>query len=107
MGGDVTDEDPSWLKAKADDFYRGGDLLSAINAYTAALDSDESFVPVISNRSNCYLRLGRYEDCINDCSEALLLLDTESGDIISVEEDELKIDLKPSPKKEQKRKEKV
>ena len=34
----MTEDDPRWLKAKGDDFYRSGDFLSAISAYTSAVD---------------------------------------------------------------------
>ena len=72
-GQDVSEEDPSWLKGKGDDFFRGGDIKSAINAYCAALDVDEGFLACFSNRAACYLKLGQLDDCISDCSEALRL----------------------------------
>lgn len=55
-GGDVSEEDPSWLKGKGDDFVRYGDFRSAINAYSAAIEADEQMTPCYSNRSICYLK---------------------------------------------------
>ena len=80
-GGDVTEEDSAWLKAKGDDFYRNGDCKSAINAYSAAIDVDEGIIPCYSNRSACYLRLGMDTDCVEDCSVALQLLETQRAEV--------------------------
>lgn len=74
---DASEEDPAWLKAKGDDFYRGGDLRSALNAYSAALDMDENMVSCYSNRSACYLRLNMVAECRLDCSEGIKLIDEE------------------------------
>ena len=70
-GIDVTEEDPAWLKAKGDDFYRMGDHSSAMNAYSAALDVDDSLVSCYSNRSACYMKLSSPMDCISDCTSAI------------------------------------
>jgi len=55
--GDVSEEDPVWLKAKGDDFFRSGDCRSAVNAYSAAIDADEQMTACYSNRSACFLKL--------------------------------------------------
>lgn len=65
---DISEEDPVWLKAKADDFFRSGDYLSAVNAYSAAIDTDPTMLSSYSNRSACYLKLKMYQDCKEDCS---------------------------------------
>jgi dyslexia susceptibility 1 candidate gene 1 protein len=70
-GVDISEEDPSWLKAKGDDFLRGGDVRSAINAYSAALDIDEEMLPCYANRAVCYLRMASYHDCAADCTAAI------------------------------------
>ncbi len=53
----MSEEDPVWLKAKGDDFFRAGDCRSALNAYSAALDADETMTACLSNRAACYLKL--------------------------------------------------
>lgn len=97
-GKDVSEEDPVWLKAKADDFFRSGDFHSALNAYDAALLCDDAFqafvntsagaaaavleqeslndttIKCLSNRSACYLKLGRAQQCANDCTLGLQLI---------------------------------
>ena len=74
-GVDVSEEDPTWLKGKGDDFFRAGDIRSAINAYSAAIDADETMTACFSNRSACYLKLCMYADCRADCSTAIAQLD--------------------------------
>jgi tetratricopeptide (TPR) repeat protein len=71
MQGNIEEEDPNWLKAKGDDFFRGGDFRSAINAYSSALELDEHNIACYSNRSTCYLKLSMYSDCKDDCSAAI------------------------------------
>lgn len=73
-GGNISEEDPVWLKAKGDEYYRHNDYLSAINAYSTALDLDETMVSCYSNRSICYLAQCMYADCIEDCDDAIRLL---------------------------------
>jgi len=75
--GDVTESDPTWLKGKGDDFYRSKDYMSAINAYSAALEVDPDLPNVLSNRAACYLCLGQLQKCIDDCTAALKKLPTQ------------------------------
>ena len=89
-GGDVTEEDPAWLKAKGDDFYRSGDCRSAINAYSAAIDINEKMTASYSNRSACYLKLGMDHDCTEDCTVGIRLLEEERGEIEPVDGDAMK-----------------
>lgn len=77
-GGDVSEEDASWLKAKGDDFFRVGDIRSALNAYSAALDADEDFVACYANRASCYLTLQLYEACVEDCVAAIERIQKET-----------------------------
>lgn len=70
-GSDISEEDPAWLKAKGDDFFRAGDIKSALNAYSAALDIDEAYAACYSNRSACYLQSQLFDQCKLDCDIAL------------------------------------
>ena len=81
-GKDISEEDPTWLKAKGDDFFRSGDARSALNAYSSALDIDESMVSCYSNRSACYLKLNMYDECRLDCTDGIKYLTAEQGDNI-------------------------
>lgn len=89
-GDDVSEEDPVWLKAKGDDFFRSGDTHSAINAYSAAVDADPSMVACLSNRSACYLKLNMNLECRLDCDKAIELVHEElmAEEIAALEVDE-------------------
>ena len=70
-GADVSESDPVWLKAKADDFFRSGDTRSALNAYSAAIDIDDQATACYSNRAACYMKLNLYSECKVDCDTAI------------------------------------
>lgn len=73
-GGNISEEDPVWLKAKGDEYYRHNDFLSAINAYSTALDLDDNMISCYANRSVCYLSQQMYNDCVEDCDDAIRLV---------------------------------
>merc|ERR1719181_1681399 len=75
---DIEDSDPTWLKGKGDDFYRSRDYRAAVNAYTTALEVAPDLLPVLGNRSACYLQLGELVRCIEDCDQLMQRLDEES-----------------------------
>ncbi|ETV68536.1 hypothetical protein H257_15525 [Aphanomyces astaci] len=87
---DISETDPVWLKAKGDDFYRHKDFRSAINAYGDALAIDPSLTPCLSNRAACFLQVGEYQLCADDCSKALALL-PDIGDTPSMQTVQLKV----------------
>lgn len=68
-----------WLKGRGDDFFRGGDYLSAVNAYTAALEADPSLLTCLTNRSACFLQLGQSAMSVRDCNAALRRLPAVPG----------------------------
>ena len=75
MHTDVSEDDPVWLKAKADDFFRSGDIRSALNAYSSAIDIDENMIVCYANRSACYLKLNLIDACKMDCDIAIKKLE--------------------------------
>ena len=68
---DLTESDPVWLKAKGDEFYQNRDFMSAINAYTAAFESDENMIQLVANRAACYLQIEELNRCVADCEYVL------------------------------------
>lgn len=73
----VSERDPTWLKAQGDKSCRAGDHGSAIHAYTMALQSQVRYNSrhlVLGNRALCFLQVGRYQECVEDCTEALAIL---------------------------------
>ena len=72
---DIGDVNPVWLNSKGDEFYSKGDFCSAINAYSEALEADETIIHTLGNRAACYLHLREGSGCIKDCLAALKMND--------------------------------
>ncbi|TPX50745.1 hypothetical protein CcCBS67573_g10070 [Chytriomyces confervae] len=66
-----------FLKDKGNAFFKTGNYQGAVNAYTAALDLDPQFSSCLSNRAVCHLKLGAYNECIQDCTAALSVTNQE------------------------------
>lgn len=77
MEGDQREDenDPVWLKDKADNLMVAGDYQGAHNAYTAALKLGTN-ARAFANRAVADLYLGNLEQCIEDCGHAIRILDT-------------------------------
>ena len=73
---DVSNVDPTWLTSKGDEFYQRGDIGSAINAYSEALNADSTMVETLIARAACYLDIREAERCHTDCMAALKLSDS-------------------------------
>ncbi|KAJ8603999.1 hypothetical protein CTAYLR_003337 [Chrysophaeum taylorii] len=70
-GRGIEDADPTWLKARGDDRWRNGDYRSAVQAYSAALELDETAIPCLANRAAAHLKLADFAACLADCDAAL------------------------------------
>eukprot|EP00927_Polykrikos_kofoidii_P003803 TRINITY_DN11532_c0_g1_i1.p1 TRINITY_DN11532_c0_g1~~TRINITY_DN11532_c0_g1_i1.p1 ORF type:complete len:1074 (-),score=187.32 TRINITY_DN11532_c0_g1_i1:49-3153(-) len=74
-GDDDRDEqDPVWLKEKADNLMVAGDYQGAHNAYTLTLKIAPN-ARAFANRAVADLYLGNLEACIEDCGHSLKVLD--------------------------------
>ena len=71
---DYQNTNPQWLKDKGDQLYKSGDYASSYNVYTEAVNSKTTLPSVYSNRALSLLKMARFQECIEDCSEALKLL---------------------------------
>ncbi|KAJ7380235.1 hypothetical protein OS493_010950 [Desmophyllum pertusum] len=71
---DMEEMNPVWLKDKGIGFYKAGNYVAAINAFTAAIVLDDSIPTLYSNRAACHLQLKQYKECIQDCTSSLELL---------------------------------
>ena len=90
----MDEEDPTWLKAKGDDFFRGGDFRSAINAYSSAIEMDEHNIGCFANRAACYLKLDLLHDCKADCGSGISeILGYQHENDLSKLEDSTKVTL--------------
>ena len=59
------------LAAKAVELHQAGDVLGAIDAYSAALELEPNHAGVRSNLGAAYVRLGKYDEAIQHYREAL------------------------------------
>nr|XP_026487254.1 dynein assembly factor 4, axonemal-like [Vanessa tameamea] len=68
------EQDPQWCKEKGDDFFRSGNLLGAISAYTHGITLSDKLPSLFANRAAAHFSLGNFNKCANDCSTALDLM---------------------------------
>ncbi|XP_072763777.1 dynein axonemal assembly factor 4 [Anoplolepis gracilipes] len=69
------EQDPLWLKDKGDDFFKAGNYLAAISAYTHGIKISNEMTALYVNRSAAHYALGNYYRCIDDCSKVLELME--------------------------------
>ncbi|CAH0584517.1 unnamed protein product [Chrysodeixis includens] len=68
------EQDPQWCKEKGDEFFRSGNFLGAISAYTHGITLSDKLPSLFANRSATHFALGNFNKCLNDCSTALDLM---------------------------------
>jgi len=71
---DQDEEDPVWLKDKADHLIVAGDYQGAYNAYTEALKLG-THPNAFANRAVADMYLGNLEQCVEDCNRAIAIID--------------------------------
>jgi len=59
------------LKLKGNVLFNQKKFVKAIKYYNKALELDESNLIILSNRSECFLKLGLFESALADCNEIL------------------------------------
>ncbi|XP_078671944.1 dynein axonemal assembly factor 4-like [Branchiostoma floridae x Branchiostoma belcheri] len=68
------EKNPLWLKEKGDGFYKSGNILAAVNAYSQAIRMDSKMPALYSNRAACHLQIRNFHKAAQDSSRALELL---------------------------------
>jgi len=71
---DQDEEDPVWLKDKADNLMVAGDYQGAYNAYTEAMKLGVH-PHAFANRAVACMYLGNLEQCVEDCNRAIAIID--------------------------------
>ncbi|THG14679.1 hsp70-Hsp90 organizing protein 1 [Camellia sinensis] len=51
--------------------YKKKDFDTAIERYTKAIELDDEDISFLTNRAAVYLEMGKYDECIKDCDEAV------------------------------------
>ena len=77
----ISDSDPTWLKARGDEFFKNGDYLAAINAYSECIEKDDSIIKAFMNRSLCFIMIEDPDLCIVDCDKVLERLKTTTDQV--------------------------
>ncbi|XP_075979124.1 dynein axonemal assembly factor 4-like [Anticarsia gemmatalis] len=68
------EQDPEWCKAKGDEFFRSGNFLGAVSAYSHGITLSDKLPSLFANRSATHFALGNFNKCVQDCSTALDLM---------------------------------
>ncbi|KAM3955871.1 dynein axonemal assembly factor 4 [Aphomia sociella] len=68
------EQDPQWCKEKGDQFFRAGNFLGAISAYTHGITLSDKLPSLYANRAATQFALGNFNKCLTDCSTALDLM---------------------------------
>ncbi|XP_034831389.1 dynein axonemal assembly factor 4-like [Maniola hyperantus] len=68
------EQDPQWCKEKGDEFFRSGNFLGAVSAYTHGITLSDKLPTLYANRAATHFALGNFSKCATDCSTALELL---------------------------------
>jgi tetratricopeptide (TPR) repeat protein len=88
-GADVADTDPAWLKDRADNFFRTGDMASAISAYGKAIERMPQGHTLYANRAACHLKAGNARACVADAGIAIGILGgvpESSGEVLDLDD---------------------
>ncbi|CAJ1452398.1 unnamed protein product, partial [Effrenium voratum] len=80
MAGDEEgdENDPVWLKDKGDQLMVRGEVQGAYNAYTEALKLGSN-ARCFANRAVAALYLGNFEQCLEDCTRSIQILDLRTA----------------------------
>ncbi|XRB03331.1 dynein axonemal assembly factor 4 [Pycnococcus provasolii] len=87
-GESLADRQPLFLKDRGDVALKRGDFGGAIRAYNLALEKDPNVPGVYANRAIAHMKREDYESCVEDCTAALVALESrfEAGEFLTDDE---------------------
>ncbi|KAI8425976.1 hypothetical protein MSG28_004964 [Choristoneura fumiferana] len=59
------EQDPQWCKEKGDEFFRAGNFLGAISAYTHGISLSDRLPSLFANRAATHFALGNFNKCVS------------------------------------------
>lgn len=59
------EQDPQWCKDKGDEFFRNGNFLGAISAYTHGITLSDKLPSLYANRAATHFALGNFNKCVS------------------------------------------
>jgi tetratricopeptide (TPR) repeat protein len=76
----ASENDVVWLRDRGAHFFKHGDFIASVNAYTAALEFQPKNPQLLTNRAAAHFQLMAFTSTIADCSRAVQLLEKRKSD---------------------------
>jgi tetratricopeptide (TPR) repeat protein len=76
----ASENDVVWLRDRGAHFFKHGDYIASVNAYTAALEFQPKNPQLLTNRAAAHFQLMAFTSTIADCNRAIQLLEKRKSD---------------------------
>jgi len=76
----ASENDVVWLRDRGAHFFKHGDYIASVNAYTAALEFQSKNPQLLINRAAAHFQLMAFTGVIADCNRAVQLLEKRKSD---------------------------
>ncbi len=79
----ASENDVVWLRDRGAHFFKHGDYIASVNAYTAALEFQPKNPQLLTNRAAAHFQLMAFTSTIADCNRAIQLLEKRKSDVVA------------------------
>ncbi len=76
----ASENDVVWLRDRGAHFFKHGDYIASVNAYTAALEFQPKNPQLLTNRAAAHFQLMAFTSTIADCNRAIHFLEKRKSD---------------------------
>ena len=76
----ASENDVVWLRDRGAHFFKHGDYIASVNAYTAALEFQPKNAQLLTNRAAAHFQLMAFTSVIADCNRAIQILEKRKSD---------------------------